>query len=213
MTLAMTLDFGFNQKIDRANGWLYLLDSHQRRCGMVEIHNVIYLEQLNGEAKVLVLSGAQPANYTRLPPIEDHPHHEKILSSSNEPVSAIQYPAYPLSTHEGTTEADWKLETGFDFHRFYAKEVPAMGTEGPFNEEDISSTDTHKFDFYNIMLVVQTSSATTSQEDGPDESIADVEDSQSRIMLYERVGLGLLHYDAIRWACAPGPEMEEIWLT
>ena len=81
--------------------------------------------------------------------------------------------------------------------------VTAIGTEGPLGEDDRGS-DKRTFDFYNVMLVKASHVVRIK---------AEKEDELEKVYaVHERIGLGLLHHKALRWAFAPGPERKGVML-
>ena len=81
--------------------------------------------------------------------------------------------------------------------------VTAMGMEGPLGEDDRGS-DKHTLDFYNVMLVK--ASQIVRIKAGKEAELDKV------YAVDERIGLGLLHHKALRWAFAPGPKRKGIML-
>ena len=121
-----------------------------------------------------------------------------------------EWPEIICSGHEGREETGWQKSSRYEFDVFYARRpisaqagspVTVIGTEGPLGEDDRSS-DKHTFDFYNVMLVKvsQIVRIKSEKEDELDKVYA----------VHERIGLGLLHHTALRWAFAPGPERKGI---
>ena len=211
-TLSAIFSIGLPGPLISENCWLYLIDSHGRRCGMVELHDLAYLQKLQATVKVLVLSDAQPndvAKITNIPldyPVDDYKEDSQTSDPSDGPK---RYPVNPLSNHERTTETDWMASAHFEFHAFYAKDssVTFMGGEGPFGEHAYKS-DTFTFDFYNVMLVLESEVATRSHVGGGN---AETENAEVW-SINERIGLGVVHMNALHWALDPGPRMEDVWL-
>ena len=212
-TLSAIFGIGIPGPLISENCWLYLIDSHGRRCGMVEVHDLAYLQKLRAAVKVLVLSDAQPNDVTKIKnipidyPIDDYKGDFQTSDPSDGPK---RYPVNPLSNHERTTESDWMASAHFDFHAFYAKDssVTLMGGEGPFGEHAYKS-DTFTFDFYNVMLLSSESEVATCSHVGG----GNAETENAEIWsINERIGLGIVHMNALQWALDPGPRMEDVWL-
>ncbi len=211
-TLCAIFGIGISESFSSENCWLYLMDSHGRRCGMVEVHDSAYLQKLQTAVKILVLSDAQPNDIIKIKnisldyPVDDHEEESQTFNSSNTPT---KYPVTPLSNHEHTTETGWMTGTHFDFHAFYAEKdrLALMGGEGPLGEH-VYRSDTFTFDFYNVMMVLESEVATLARVGSGDGRAEDAEVWS----INERVGLGLVHISAMHWALEPGPRIEDIWL-
>ena len=190
--------------------WCYLLDSRGKRCGFVELHDLSYSAELGDKAGVLVLSDAQPGDTIKIQQLgidynDDSPSREISHAGDVE-----EWPEIIYSCHEGREETGWQKSSRYKFDVFYARRpisaqagspVTAIGTEGPLGEDDRGS-DKHTFDFYNVMLVKVSQIVRIK---------AEKEDELDRLYaVHERIGLGLLHYKALRWAFAPGPERKGI---
>lgn len=162
------------------------MDSHGRRCGMVELHDSAYVEKRNAAVKILVLSDGQPNDVMiikNIPldyPVDDHEEESQTSHSSDIPK---RYPVTPLSKHKRATETDWLTSTHFNFYAFYAEKdrIALMGGEGPLGGHHVGSVDGR------------------------------AEDVEVR-SINERIGLGLVHVTAMHWALEPGPRMEDVWL-
>ena len=211
-TLSAIFSTGLPRPLISENCWLYLLDSHGRRCGMVEVHDLAYLQKLHATVKVLVLSDAQPNDVAKIKsiplnyPFDDYKGDSQTSDPSDGPK---RYPVTPLSNHECTTETGWMASTHFQFHAFYAKtsSLALMGGEGPFGD-DAYQSDTFTFELYNVMLVLESEVATRSHM-----SSGNGERENAEVWsINERIGLGLVHMNAMHWALDPGPRMEDVWL-
>ena len=211
-TLSSTFSIGSPGPLISENCWLYLIDSQGRRCGMVEVHDVAYLQKLGAAVKVLALSDAQPNDVVKIKsipldyPVDDCRGDSQLSDPSDDPK---RYPVNPLSNHEYTTETDWRASRHFLFHAFYAKDssLDLLGGEGPFGEHAYKS-DTFTFEFYNVMLVLESEVATRS----PMGSGSAETENPEVWSINERIGLGLVHMNAMQWALDPGPRMEDVWL-
>jgi hypothetical protein len=191
----------------------YLRDARGRRCGFVQIHDQIYESKLKDDVKILVLSGAQPGDTVKLQcqPInyedDDGENDTKLTSDGHGTVK--KWPLISCSGHEGQEETGWKIDpdrwlTFTTLWSLSEGKEPSRGVENKDKSEITYSSDKFTFDFYNVMLVVVSKAMIRSPE---------TEGGPSRVtLIYERAGIGLLHYKALRYALAPGPQRENILL-
>ena len=201
--------------------WKYLVDSRGRRCGAVEIHDPIYAFILTEkDVRILVLSGAQPNDVLKIENLrlnhydDDHLDYAIAKDAPSNTVMAhpatnhtsVKYPMIPCSNLEGTTENGWRSTSQFHDDGSFAREIPSEGIKKLLANTETG--DSHTFDYYNVMLVADTDPIRILP---PEQDPARVNDCQIK-HAYERLGLGLLHYKALRWALEPGPSWEECWI-
>ena len=191
----------------------YLLDARGERCGVIEIYNPGF-PQLRDAATVLVLSGAQPGDTSKISrlAIMNYGHEHMRRGSRNEP--SEMWPEIKCSGNEGRTEQGWAASNSYEFDLLWTRQsqrergeppLRGMGAKAP-TSEDIGlefSSDTHTFDFYNVMLVFVARVVMGTSGNGRHAQAA---------LIYERAGLGMLHYKALRWVDKSGPKWEPILL-
>jgi hypothetical protein len=176
----------------------------------VQIHDQIYTSKLEDDVKILVLSDAQPGDTVKLQsqPInyDDGDENDSKLPSEGHG-TVKKWPLISCSGHEGQEETGWQISSQLSFTALYSlsegkEPIQGIGTQDM--REITHSSDKFTFDFYNVMLVFVSKAMISSPE---------TEGGPSRVtLIYERAGIGLLHYKALRYALAPGPQREDILL-
>lgn len=168
----------------------------------------MYESKLSDDVKILVLSGAQPGDVVKLQSLPISYDDDDENNDSKPPcesyVTVEKWPLISCSGHEGEEETGWQISNHVSFSLLWSpsKEKNGIGTQ---DIRDITqSSDKFSFNFYNVMLVFVSKAIVSSPE---------TEGGPFRVsLIYERAGIGLLHYKALRYALPLGPQWEDILL-